>query len=125
MSFEGNGALLDDNPPFSLAVSLTAGANAAASLQNPFPDLPPNSSFPNFVSDYATGSTFWPGTASCRPPPLPIRTGRSRRSSNMVLTCSISTSPIRSQLRMQEPRVPIWLWDAVTTNLRLPTLRAR
>ena len=58
MSFEGNGALLDDNPPFSLAVSLTGGANAAASLQNPFPNLPPNSSFPNFSATMLPGPPF-------------------------------------------------------------------
>ncbi len=62
ISFEGNGALLVDNPPFSLAVSLAAGANAAASLQNPFPALPPNSSFPNFVANMLPGPPFGPNS---------------------------------------------------------------
>src|ERR1700757_560497 len=40
-SFAGNGLILAFNPPFTLSVSLAGGPNAASSLQNPFPDLPP------------------------------------------------------------------------------------
>jgi hypothetical protein len=57
-SFEGNGALLALNPPFALDASLTGGANATASLENPFPNVPPNSSFPNFVGNMLPGPPF-------------------------------------------------------------------
>jgi Carboxypeptidase regulatory-like domain len=57
-SFAGNGLLLALNPPFALNVSLNGGANAAATLQNPFPNLPPNSSFPNFVATMLPGPPF-------------------------------------------------------------------
>src|SRR6266436_1677630 len=57
-SFEGNGLLLAFNPPFVLDAGLSGGANAAASLQNPFPNLPPNSSFPNFVANMLPGPPF-------------------------------------------------------------------
>ena len=57
-SFEGNGALLAQNPPFALGASLSGGANAPASLENPFPNLPPNSSFPNFVATMLPGPPF-------------------------------------------------------------------
>lgn len=57
-SFEGNGAFLALNPPFALGPFLVGGANATASLQNPFPNLPPNSSFPNFVGNTLPGPPF-------------------------------------------------------------------
>jgi hypothetical protein len=57
-SFEGNGVLLDLNPPFAWNVSLNGGANATASLENPFPNLPPSSSFPNFVGNMLPGPPF-------------------------------------------------------------------
>jgi hypothetical protein len=57
-SFEGNGVLLAQNPPFALGASLTGGANATASLENPFPNLPPSSSFPNFVGNMLPGPPF-------------------------------------------------------------------
>jgi hypothetical protein len=57
-SFEGNGALLAINPPFGLGASLSGGTNATASLQNPFPNLPPNSSFPDFVGNMLPGPPF-------------------------------------------------------------------
>jgi hypothetical protein len=57
-SFEGNGTLLALNPPFALNASLTGGANAAASLENPFPNLPPSSSFPNYVGTMLAGPPF-------------------------------------------------------------------
>jgi hypothetical protein len=57
-SFEGNGALLAFNPPFVLQSTLSSGANAASSLQNPFPNLPPNSSFPNFETNMLAGPPF-------------------------------------------------------------------
>ena len=57
-SFEGNGSLLAFNPPFALNATLNGGANAAASLENPFPILPPSSSFPNFVGNMLPGPPF-------------------------------------------------------------------
>ena len=57
-SFAGNGELLALNPPFTFLVSLTGGANAAATLQSPFPTLPPNSSFPNFLVNMLPGPPF-------------------------------------------------------------------
>jgi Carboxypeptidase regulatory-like domain len=57
-SFAGNGLLLVLNPPFALSVTLTGGANATASLENPFPNLPPSSSFPNFVGNMLPGPPF-------------------------------------------------------------------
>jgi Carboxypeptidase regulatory-like domain/TonB-dependent Receptor Plug Domain len=57
-SFVGNGLPLAQNPPFGLVASLTGGGNAAASLQNPFPNLPPNSSFPNFAANVLPGPPF-------------------------------------------------------------------
>jgi hypothetical protein len=57
-SFAGNGLLLALNPPFALNASLNGGANATASLENPFPNLPPNSSFPNFVGNMLPGPPF-------------------------------------------------------------------
>ena len=58
LSFKGNSSELIFNPPFTLSAVLTGGANAAASLQNPFPSLPPNSSFPNFVANSLPGPPF-------------------------------------------------------------------
>jgi hypothetical protein len=57
-SFAADGLLLAVNPPFALNVSLTGGANATASLESPFPNLPPNSSFPNFVGTMLPGPPF-------------------------------------------------------------------
>jgi PAS domain S-box-containing protein len=58
LSFKGNSSELIFNPPFTLSAVLTAGANASASFQNPFPSLPPNSSFPNFVANILPGPPF-------------------------------------------------------------------
>src|SRR6202521_1532308 len=57
-SVVGDGLGLVPNPPFTLGASLLGGANAAASLQNPFPNLPPASSFPNFVANMLPGPPF-------------------------------------------------------------------
>src|ERR1700758_3161984 len=57
-SFAGNGLLLALTPPFALSVTLTGGANATASLENPFPNLPPSSSFPNFLGNMLPGPPF-------------------------------------------------------------------
>src|SRR6266481_2223391 len=57
-SFAGNGLLLALNPPFALNASLNGGANATASLENPFPNLPPSSAFPNFVGNMLPGPPF-------------------------------------------------------------------
>jgi len=58
ISFEGNAAAMAFNPPFSITTVLTGGANAAATLQNPFPNLPLNSSFPNFAGTMLPGPPF-------------------------------------------------------------------
>ena len=57
-SFAGNGSLLALNPPFALNAVLNGAANATASLESPFPNLPPNSSFPNFVANMLPGPPF-------------------------------------------------------------------
>jgi hypothetical protein len=57
-SFAGNGSLLALNPPFALNAVLNGAANAIASLQNPFPNLPPSSSFPNFEGSMLPGPPF-------------------------------------------------------------------
>jgi hypothetical protein len=57
-SFAGNGLQLALNPPFALSASLNGGANATASLASPFPNLPPSSSFPNFVGNMLPGPPF-------------------------------------------------------------------
>jgi Carboxypeptidase regulatory-like domain len=57
-SFSGNGSLLALNPPFALNAVLNGAANATASLQSPFPDLPPSSSFPNFLGTMLPGPPF-------------------------------------------------------------------
>ena len=58
ISFQGNVALLAFNAPFVLDASLTGAANVASSLQNPFPNLPPSSSFPNFEANMLPGPPF-------------------------------------------------------------------
>jgi Carboxypeptidase regulatory-like domain/TonB-dependent Receptor Plug Domain len=58
ISFAGNSLALSVNPPFALNATLIGGVNAAASLQSPFPNLPPNSSFPNFVANALPGPPF-------------------------------------------------------------------
>src|SRR3984885_2556038 len=57
-SFAGNGSLLALNPPFALNAVLNGAANATASLESPFPNLPPSSSFPNFVANMLPGPPF-------------------------------------------------------------------
>jgi len=57
-SFEGNGSLLALNPPFALNAVLNGAANATSSLASPFPNLPPNSSFPNFAGTMLPGPPF-------------------------------------------------------------------
>src|ERR1700730_10566885 len=57
-SVVGDGLGTVSNPPFTWGVALIGGANAAASLQNPFPDLPPASSFPNFAANMLPGLPF-------------------------------------------------------------------
>src|SRR6266404_2367456 len=58
ISFLGNSVPLALNPPFAWDATLIGGANGAASLQNPYPNLPPNSSFPNFLSNMLPGPPF-------------------------------------------------------------------
>jgi hypothetical protein len=57
-SFEGNGSLLALNPPFALNAVLNGAANATASLESPFPNLPSNSSFPNFAGTMLQAPPF-------------------------------------------------------------------
>jgi hypothetical protein len=57
-SFEGNGSLLALNPPFALNAVLNGASNAIASLESPFPNLPPSSSFPNFVGTVLPSPPF-------------------------------------------------------------------
>jgi hypothetical protein len=57
-SFAGNGSLLALNPPFALNAVLNGAANATASLESPFPNLPPISSFPNFVGTMLPAPPF-------------------------------------------------------------------
>src|SRR5712691_2893791 len=68
-SFAANGLLLALNPPFALNASLNGGANATASLENPVPNLPPNSSFPNFVGNMLPGPPF-SGSSFLRTPDI-------------------------------------------------------
>ena len=49
VSFFGSSLALAFNPPFQTTTSLVGAANAASSLQHPFPILPPPSSFPSFA----------------------------------------------------------------------------
>lgn len=58
ISFGGNGISMALDPPFALDASLSGGANAAASLQHPFPNLPPTSTFPNFAATMLPGPPF-------------------------------------------------------------------
>jgi hypothetical protein len=58
ISFAGNGSLLALNPPFALNAVLRGAANSTASLESPFPSLPPSSSFPNFVGTMLPGPPF-------------------------------------------------------------------
>src|SRR5258707_10692624 len=46
------------SPPCVLDAALNGGANAAGNMQNPFPSLPPPSSFPNFVANMLPGTPF-------------------------------------------------------------------
>ncbi len=61
-SFEGSGSLLALNPPFALTTVLNSAANATASLQNPFPNLPSSSSFPSFVGTMLPAPPFTPSS---------------------------------------------------------------
>jgi hypothetical protein len=56
--FMGASSLLAFSPPFAVARDLIGGANAAASLQHPFPVLPPASSFPNFATLMLPGPPY-------------------------------------------------------------------
>lgn len=58
LSVVGDGLTTVPNLPFTWFVSLFGGANAAASLQKPFPNLPPPSSFPNFEVNMLPGPPF-------------------------------------------------------------------
>jgi hypothetical protein len=59
ISFEGNASSsLIFNPPFTTSVALIGAGNASASFQNPFPNLPSNSSFPNFAANMLPGPPF-------------------------------------------------------------------
>ena len=57
-SFGGQSTNRVFEPPFTFSRSLIGGANSAASLQSPFPVLPPSSSFPNFIGDMLFGPPY-------------------------------------------------------------------
>jgi len=56
--FYSLGTALALSPPFTLSEDLIGGSNAAASLQFPFPVLPPASSFPNFAGTMLPGPPY-------------------------------------------------------------------
>ena len=110
------------NPPFALDVALNGGANATASLENPFPNLPPNSSFPNFVGNMLPSPPFTGNRFLRTPRSLPILILRSRPSSNMTSICSISTGATFSPSHMLGRRARISLWGGATISHLSPVL---
>ncbi len=58
ISFFGASSILVFGPSFGFSSSLIGGSNAASSLQNPFPALPPASSFPSFVGTMLPGPPY-------------------------------------------------------------------
>ena len=58
INFLGASTLLAFNPPFQVTKNLTGAANAASSLEHPFPILPPPSSFPNFTGAVLLGPPY-------------------------------------------------------------------
>jgi hypothetical protein len=58
ISFVGASTALVFNPPFAFSENLIGAANAASSLQYPFPILPPASSFPNFIGAMLPGPPY-------------------------------------------------------------------
>ncbi len=58
ISFFGASTGLTLNPPFQLSKALVGAANAASSLEHPFPLLPPASSFPNFIGTLLPGPPY-------------------------------------------------------------------
>jgi hypothetical protein len=67
INFLGASTVLAFNPPFQFETNLIGAANAASSLQHPFPLLPPASSFPNFIGAMLPGPPYTGG----RTPQLP------------------------------------------------------
>jgi hypothetical protein len=58
IGFFGAGLALGFNPPFQFIKNLIGAANAASSLQYPFPILPRDSSFPNFIGATLPGPPY-------------------------------------------------------------------
>jgi len=58
ISFLAASTALAQNPPFQFVKNLIGAANAASSLQQPFPILPPASSFPNFIGALLPGPPY-------------------------------------------------------------------
>src|SRR5262245_59911207 len=58
IGFFGAGTALAFGPPFQFNKNLIGAANAASSLQYPFPILPPASSFPNFIGALLPGPPY-------------------------------------------------------------------
>jgi Carboxypeptidase regulatory-like domain len=59
ISFEGNASAgIVFNPPFTISIAPVGAQNAVASFQRPFPNLPPNSSFPNFAANMLAGPPY-------------------------------------------------------------------
>jgi Carboxypeptidase regulatory-like domain len=58
INFLGASTLLAFNSPFQVTKNLIGAANAASSFQQPFPILPPASSFPNFAGATLPGPPY-------------------------------------------------------------------
>src|SRR5467141_273502 len=78
ISFFGASSILVFGPSFGFSSSLIGGSNAASSLQNPFPALPPASSFPSFVG------TMLPGPPYTADPATPVNGLTTNSAANAV-----------------------------------------
>jgi hypothetical protein len=58
VSFYGGGTNLAFLPPFQFSKLLIGAANAGSDLQQPFPPLPPASTFPNFIGTVLPGPPY-------------------------------------------------------------------
>jgi hypothetical protein len=58
LSFYGGATVLGFLPPFQFSKLLIGAANAGSSLQQPFPTLPPASTFPNFIGTMLPGPPY-------------------------------------------------------------------
>ena len=88
VSFFGSSVDLAFNPPFQYSRNLVGAANAASSLQHPFPVLPLPSSFPNFA---ALPGPPYTGIAARCSLSRPIQVSMTRRFSTTVWKLSTNT----------------------------------